>query len=100
MLVAAGASLTMRDANGLTPMMIAFQVEDNDLATYLESERLFFIKHKFMCMQTVILWDSFYSFYINGRGGSMVRVKRVNERYFESANFEWTHIYTLRMHTN
>lgn len=37
MLVAAGASLTMRDANGLTPMMIAFQVEDNDLATYLES---------------------------------------------------------------
>lgn len=38
MLVAAGASLTMRDANGLTPMMIAFQVEDNDLATYLESE--------------------------------------------------------------
>lgn len=41
MLVAAGASLTMRDANGLTPMMIAFQVEDNDLATYLESEFLF-----------------------------------------------------------
>lgn len=38
MLVAAGASLTMRDANGLTPMMIAFQVEDNDLATYLESK--------------------------------------------------------------
>lgn len=37
MLVAAGASLTMRDSNGLTPMMIAFQVEDNDLATYLES---------------------------------------------------------------
>ncbi|XP_055301129.1 eye-specific diacylglycerol kinase isoform X8 [Sitodiplosis mosellana] len=38
MLVAAGASLTMRDANGLTPMMVAFQVEDNDLATYLESQ--------------------------------------------------------------
>lgn len=38
MLVAAGASLTTRDANGLTPMMIAFQVEDNDLATYLESK--------------------------------------------------------------
>ncbi|XP_031636667.1 eye-specific diacylglycerol kinase isoform X3 [Contarinia nasturtii] len=38
MLVAAGASLTMRDSNGLTPMMIAFQVEDNDLATYLESQ--------------------------------------------------------------
>lgn len=38
MLVAAGASLTMRDANGLTPMMIAFQVDDTDLATYLESK--------------------------------------------------------------
>lgn len=38
MLVAAGASLTTRDANGLTPMMVAFQVEDNDLATYLESK--------------------------------------------------------------
>lgn len=38
MLVAAGASLTMRDANGMTPMMIAFHVEDNDLATYLESK--------------------------------------------------------------
>lgn len=37
MLVAAGASLTMRDTNGQTPMMVAFQVEDNDLATYLES---------------------------------------------------------------
>lgn len=41
MLVAAGASLTMRDANGLTPMMIAFQVDDTDLATYLESKLKF-----------------------------------------------------------
>lgn len=37
MLVAAGANLNMRDANGQTPMMLAFQADDHDLATYLES---------------------------------------------------------------
>lgn len=37
MLVAAGANLNMRDANGQTPMMLAFQVDDHDLAAYLES---------------------------------------------------------------
>lgn len=55
MLVAAGASLTMRDANGLTPMMIAFQVEDNDLATYLESEC--FLLLLFCHMFTNIHWQ-------------------------------------------
>lgn len=37
MLVAAGANLCMRDANGQTPMMLAFQSDDQDLAAYLES---------------------------------------------------------------
>lgn len=37
MLVAAGANLNMRDANGSTPMMLAFQADDHDLAAYLES---------------------------------------------------------------
>lgn len=37
MLVAAGANLTMADAAGRTPMKVAFHVEDNDLASYLES---------------------------------------------------------------
>lgn len=37
MLVAAGANLNMRDANGQTPMMLAFQADDHDLAAYLES---------------------------------------------------------------
>lgn len=38
MLVAAGASLTIRDTKGRTAMMLAFEVEDNDLASYLESK--------------------------------------------------------------
>lgn len=39
MLVAAGANLTMCDAEGRTPMMVAFHVDDHDLASYLESMR-------------------------------------------------------------
>lgn len=38
MLVAGGASLTMKDTDGQTPMMLAFQAEDHDLAAYLESK--------------------------------------------------------------
>lgn len=38
MLVAGGASLTMKDADGQTPMMLACKVEDRDLADYLESK--------------------------------------------------------------
>lgn len=38
MLVAGGASLTMKDANGQTPMMLAFQSNNHELATYLESK--------------------------------------------------------------
>ena len=38
MLVAAGANLTMKDAEGQTPMMHAFQADDHDLAAYLESK--------------------------------------------------------------
>lgn len=38
MLVAAGASLTIRDTKGRTAMMLAFEVDDNDLASYLESK--------------------------------------------------------------
>lgn len=38
MLVAGGASLTMKDADGQTPMMLAFQADDHDLAAYLESK--------------------------------------------------------------
>lgn len=38
MLVASGANLTMRDADGNTPMMLAFQYSHYDLATYLESK--------------------------------------------------------------
>lgn len=40
MLVAAGSNLNMRDVNGQTPMMLAFQADDNDLAAYLESEKI------------------------------------------------------------
>lgn len=42
MLVAAGASLTMRDLKGQTAMILAYEAEDNDLATYLES---MYLKH-------------------------------------------------------
>lgn len=38
MLVAGGASLTMKDADGQTPMMLAFRADDHDLAAYLESK--------------------------------------------------------------
>lgn len=38
MLVAGGASLTMKDSDGQTPMMLAFQADDHDLAAYLESK--------------------------------------------------------------
>ncbi|XP_037029627.1 eye-specific diacylglycerol kinase isoform X3 [Bradysia coprophila] len=41
MLVAAGASLTMKDSEGLTPMMQAFAADDHDLAAYLESQEKF-----------------------------------------------------------
>lgn len=43
MLVAAGGNLSLRDADGQTPMMHAFQANDHDLAAYLESEFLFCI---------------------------------------------------------
>lgn len=41
MLVAAGGNLSLRDADGQTPMMHAFQANDHDLAAYLESETTF-----------------------------------------------------------
>lgn len=41
MLVAAGANLTLKDAEGLTPMMHAFQADDHDLAAYLESKTIY-----------------------------------------------------------
>lgn len=40
MLVAAGASLSATDHKGFTPRMLALQVEDHELAAYLESEFL------------------------------------------------------------
>lgn len=38
MLVAAGANLTIRDKDGNTPMMIAFNINAKELAAYLESK--------------------------------------------------------------
>lgn len=38
MLVAAGANLSLKDADGLTPMVHAFHADDHDLAAYLESK--------------------------------------------------------------
>lgn len=38
MLVAAGANLSLKDSEGQTPMMHAFQADDHDLAAYLESK--------------------------------------------------------------
>lgn len=43
MLVASGAALTPEDDAGLTPRLLALQVEDYELAAYLESE--FYAKH-------------------------------------------------------
>lgn len=40
MLVAAGANLTLKDAEGQTPMMHAFSADDHDLAAYLESKTI------------------------------------------------------------
>lgn len=37
-LVAAGAPLTIADNKGMTPRMLALQVEDHELANYLESK--------------------------------------------------------------
>lgn len=42
MLVAAGASLSIKDRQGNTPMMVAFNVDAHDLASYLESKLNFF----------------------------------------------------------
>lgn len=39
MLVAAGANLTIRDNDGNTPMMIAFNMNAKELAAYLESKK-------------------------------------------------------------
>lgn len=41
MLVAAGANLQLRDDGGNTPMMIAFNNNARDIATYLESQERF-----------------------------------------------------------
>lgn len=41
MLVAAGASLSIRDHDGYTPMMLAFNADAHDLAAYLESQERF-----------------------------------------------------------
>lgn len=38
MLVARGASLTLKDHNNQTPRQLALQAEDLELAAYLESE--------------------------------------------------------------
>lgn len=38
MLVASGASLVTKDDAGLTPLLLALQVEDYELATYLNGE--------------------------------------------------------------
>lgn len=38
MLVAAGANLSLKDADGHTPMIHAFNANDHDLAAYLESK--------------------------------------------------------------
>lgn len=62
MLVAAGASLTMRDTNGQTPMMVAFQVEDNDLATYLES---MYFKRLLFALKQYLASEIHLSFYNN-----------------------------------
>lgn len=40
MLVAGGADLFIADANGLTPRLLAIQVEDHELAAYLQSEEI------------------------------------------------------------
>lgn len=38
LLVAAGASVTITDSEGQTPMMLAFAADDHVLANYLESK--------------------------------------------------------------
>lgn len=40
MLVAAGANLQTRDLSGNTPMMVAFNKNSTEIATYLESKTL------------------------------------------------------------
>lgn len=54
MLVAAGGNLSLRDADGQTPMMHAFQANDHDLAAYLESEFLF-LKFNNVVFQTSLI---------------------------------------------
>ena len=39
MLVAAGANLEARNNNGYTPMMVAFNKNHTEIATYLESKQ-------------------------------------------------------------
>lgn len=39
MLVAAGANIEARDMSGNTPMMVAFNKNANEIATYLESKQ-------------------------------------------------------------
>lgn len=47
MLVAAGANIEARDMCGNTPMMVAFNKNANEIATYLESKQKL-LKHKLL----------------------------------------------------
>lgn len=69
MLVAAGANLNMRDINGQTPMMIAFQVDDHDLAVYLESELRLLIEFFWWKKNTLPTWNilNTLGFFISGQ---------------------------------
>lgn len=63
MLVAAGSNLQMRDINGQTPMMLAFQVDDHDLAAYLESKSYYFLY--FVCRMNLI--QIYFFIYLRSR---------------------------------
>lgn len=71
MLVAAGASLTMKDSEGLTPMMQAFAADDHDLAAYLESKAkktkpyLELVAVVWFCYKTLLSIGNFIIFFQN-----------------------------------
>lgn len=89
MLVAAGASLTTRDANGLTPMMIAFQVEDNDLATYLESKlRISFHFISFDTYDWIVSCERTLNINSVVEKSGIACALRVKEELLASANFK------------
>lgn len=57
MLVAGGATLTVRDRSGKTPRELALIAEDGELAAYLHSESIIYVLLALSYKEDLDFWD-------------------------------------------